>query len=160
MERGKALFVESTERRIVRASRYVDASARTVFELLADPAQHSTWDGNGNLADAPSDQRVNGIGDVFIAVLSGGSIRENHVVEFDEGRLIAWMPAERGAEPIGHLWRWHVEEAHDEGVLVTHVYDWTNLHDERRHDRARWTTSDRLAASIDGLAILAEVFQE
>ncbi len=95
---GKALVVESTERRIVRASRYVNASSKAVFELLADPARRSQWDGNGNVADAPIDQRVSGVGDVFMAVPSGGSIRENHVVEFDEGRLIAWMPAEPGAD--------------------------------------------------------------
>jgi len=30
-----------------------------------------------------------------------GAIRENHVVEFDEGRRIAWMPAEAGKRPLG-----------------------------------------------------------
>ena len=39
---------------------------------------------------------------------------------------------------------------------VTHTYDWTELHDEARLERARSTTSDRLAASVDRLASLAE----
>ena len=41
--------------------------------------------------------------------LTSGSIRENHVVEFDEGRLIAWRPSEPGAQPPGHLWRWELD---------------------------------------------------
>lgn len=38
-----------------------------------------------------------------------GNVRENNVVEFDEGRRIAWKPAELGQEPPGHLWRWELE---------------------------------------------------
>ena len=35
-----------------------------------------------------------------------GNTRENHVVEFEEGRRIAWRPAEPGEEPPGHVGRW------------------------------------------------------
>ncbi len=41
--------------------------------------------------------------------LTQGSIRENRVVEFDEGRRLAWLPSEPGQEPPGHLWRWELE---------------------------------------------------
>jgi hypothetical protein len=41
---------------------------------------------------------------------------------------------------------------------VTHVYDWTRLTDEGRLPRARATTADRLRASLDRLAALAEEF--
>ena len=41
---------------------------------------------------------------------------------------------------------------------MTHTYDWTELTDESRFERARWTTADRLMASIDRLAVLAESF--
>jgi hypothetical protein len=39
---------------------------------------------------------------------------------------------------------------------VTHTYDWTQLEDEQRVPRARATTADKLRASLDRLAALAE----
>jgi hypothetical protein len=78
------------------------------------------------------------------------------VVEFQEGRLIAWKPSEQGGTPPGHLWRWELEPLEDGRTRVTHTYDWTELEDEQRLARARATTSDKLAASVDRLAALAE----
>jgi hypothetical protein len=124
--------------------------------MIADPSRHPEWDGNDNLAAAAHGQRVRSVGDVFSMTLTMGSVRENHVVEFVEGRLIAWKPAEPGQPPVGHLWRWEVEPIDDECSLVVHTYDWTDLNDESRYRRARATTSERLAASIDRLAALVE----
>jgi uncharacterized protein YndB with AHSA1/START domain len=142
--------------RIVSASRAVHAPADRVFELIADPARQPEWDGNDNLREAAPGQRVRAVGDVFVMTTTKGSVRENHVVEFDEGRLIAWTPAEPGLPPPGHLWRWELEPLDDERCLVTHTYDWTNLTDETRLPRARATTIDRLADSVDRLAAIAE----
>ena len=86
-----------------------------------------------------------------------GSVRENHVVEFEEGRRVAWTPAERGQRPPGHLWRWELEPIGPGRTRVTHTYDWTRLTDDRRLPRARATTADSLRASLDRLAALAEV---
>ncbi|HWU46729.1 MAG TPA: SRPBCC family protein [Humibacter sp.] len=144
------------EIRITSASREIAASAATIFELIADPAQQPRWDGNENLAEAAPGQRVHGVGQVFVMTNRGGRVRENHVVEFEEGRQIAWLPAEQGKPPIGQLWRWELEELGPVRTLVTHTYDWTRLNDESRFERARATTSDRLAASIERLAALAE----
>ena len=44
--------------RVVSASREIAADAGRVFELIADPAQQPRWDGNDNLAEAASGQRV------------------------------------------------------------------------------------------------------
>ncbi len=85
-----------------------------------------------------------------------GSVRENHVVEFEEGRRIAWKPAEPGSAPPGHLWRWVLEPLDVARTRVIHTYDWTGLTDEKRLPRARATTPDRLQASLDRLAGLAE----
>lgn len=141
---------------IVSASRTIAADAATIFELIADPAHQPEWDGNDNLSEAPVGQRVHAVGDSFIMTTTKGKTRENHIVEFEEGRLIAWLPAEPGQEPPGHLWRWELEPQADGTTRVTHTYDWSRLTDPKRLDRARWTTSDRLAASIDRLAALAE----
>jgi uncharacterized protein YndB with AHSA1/START domain len=90
--------------RVVHASREIAAPAAQIFELIADPAQQPRWDGNDNLAEAPAGQRVRRAGDAFLMTTTAGKVRENQVVEFDEGRLIAWRPAEPGQQPPGHLW--------------------------------------------------------
>jgi uncharacterized protein YndB with AHSA1/START domain len=150
------MTTEQEAARVVSASREITASPEAIFELIADPAQQPRWDGNDNLATAPAGQRVRRAGDMFTMTLTQGSIRENHVVEFDEGRRIAWTPAEPGQRPPGHLWRWELEPIGASRTRVTCTYDWTRLTDEKRLPRARATTADRLRASLDRLAALAE----
>jgi uncharacterized protein YndB with AHSA1/START domain len=144
------------EQRVVSATRTINAPAARIFELIADPAEQPRWDGNDNLAHADTGQRVRRAGDVFRMVLTGdGAVRENHVVEFEEGRRIAWMPAEPGGAPIGHVWRWELVPDGVDRTVVTHTYDWSRLTDEKRFRRARATTEDKLLASIDRLADVA-----
>jgi len=144
------------EQRIASASRDIAAPAGTIFDLIADPAKQIRWDGNDNLAEAADGQRVHGVGEVFAVTTTSGVVRENHVVEFEEGERIAWKPAEPGQPPIGHLWRWELQPVGDATTRVTHTYDWTDLYDEKRLQRARWTTPERLRASMDRLAEIAE----
>jgi uncharacterized protein YndB with AHSA1/START domain len=142
--------------KVVSASREIAAPADKIFELIADPSGQPRWDGNDNLAEAQAGQRVQAVGDVFTMTLTTGSVRTNHIVEFEEGRLIAWRPSEPGREPPGHLWRWRLKPVDDSLTLVTHTYDWSRLTDEMRLPRARATTADKLKASVDRLAELAE----
>lgn len=144
------------------ARREIAAAPDVIFELIADPAQQPRWDGNGNLTEAAAGQRVHAVGDVFRMMVHSGTVRENHIVEFEEGRRIAWLPSEEGKAPPGHLWRWEIEPLEDGPAggsvrsRVTHTYDWTNLTEEKRLERARATTADNLAASIERLATLSE----
>ncbi len=142
------------EVRVVSATAEVPAAAAMIFEAIADPSRQPSWDGNDNLATAEPNQRVRSVGDVFVMTLTNGAVRENHVVEFEEGRRIGWRPAEPGQSPVGHLWRWKLEPIDDNRTHVTHTYDWTDLHDENRLPRARSTTSESLAASIHRLSLL------
>ena len=142
--------------RVVSASRDVAAGADLIFELIADPAQQPRWDGNDNLAEAAPGQRIRSVGEAFVMTTTKGNLRENHVVEFVEGRSIAWRPAEPGQEPPGHLWRWELDPIDLSHTRVTHTYDWTELTDEKRLPRARATTADKLEASLERLAALAE----
>ena len=150
------MSAEQDAPRVVSASREIAAAVEVIFELIADPAQQPRWDGNDNLAEAAAGQRVRAVGDVFTMTLTAGMVRENHVVEFEEGRRIAWHPSEVGRSQPGHLWRWELEPVGDSRTLVTHTYDWTQLTDRNRLPRARSTTPDRLQASLDRLAALAE----
>lgn len=142
--------------RILAYERITSARPDQVFALIADPAQQPRWDGNDNLAVAVEGQRVRAVGDVFVTTLTRNGARENHVVEFEEGRRIAWRPADPGAPPAGHLWRWELVPVDDARTLIRHTYDWTELTEPRRLARARATTVDSLQASVDRLAALAE----
>ena len=146
----------SEEQKIVSASRTVAASASAVFELIANPVKQPEWDGNDNLVEAPDSQRITAAGQTFDMHTTMGNVRRNHVVEFEEGRRIAWQPSEVEGAPFGHLWRWELEPLAEGQTRVTHTYDWSQLTDEKRFARARWTTSERLMASVDRLAAQAE----
>lgn len=148
---------EEHVQQVVNASRDIAAEATVIFDLIAEPTEQPRWDGNDNLAEAVPGQRVRAVGDVFTMTTKLGKVRENHVVEFVEGRRIAWRPAEPGKEPPGHLWRWELEPIDASSTRVTHTYDWTQLPEsDPRIERARATTSEWLQASLDRLAALAE----
>lgn len=141
---------------VVSASREIAAGADRIFEMIADPSQQPRWDGNENLSEASAEQRVRAVGDVFAMTTTTGAVRDNHVVDFVEGRRIAWRPSEQGGQPFGHEWRWELEPIDSARTRVTHTYDWSELTDENRFGRARATTSEMLQASIDRLAALSE----
>lgn len=145
-----------SEQRIISAQGVIHAPAETIFELIADPARQPEWDGNDNLSTAEGGQRVRGVGEVFTTVLTNGKVRPNEVVAFEEGRLIAWKPSPEGQPQPGHLWRWDLEKLDEARTKVTHTYDWTQLEDEQRLQRARRTTTQMLAASVERLGNLAE----
>ncbi|MBO4236331.1 polyketide cyclase [Pseudonocardia alni] len=151
-------LVTDTSPTVVRSSREIAAAPGTIFELVADPARQPEWDGNDNLAEAAPGQRVRAVGDVFSMLLTQGTVRDNRVVEFTEGRRVAWLPSEPGSPPPGHLWRWELEPVDAGRTRVTCTYDWTGLDpdDAFRQRRARATTADRLRASLDRLAVVAE----
>lgn len=151
-----AVSADSDVPHVVISHREIAADPERIFELIADPSQQPRWDGNDNLAEAPTGQRVRGTGEVFTMRLTQGSVRENRVVEFKEGRRIAWLPSEPGQQPPGHLWRWELEPLGNASTRVTHSYDWSQLTDQNRFDRARATTPEMLRASLDRLAALAE----
>lgn len=141
--------------RVVSATGTIAAPVEVIFELIADPSRQPGWDGNDNLS-VSSSPRVRGTGEVFVMTITKGTERDNHVVEFEEGRRIAWCPADPGQPPAGHLWRWELEPVDDGHTRVTQTYDWTALRDPKRLPRARETSSAWLEASLGRLADLAE----
>lgn len=109
------------EQRSVSVSRVIDEPAERVFTVLADPAMHALIDGSGTVRDtkAPAHLRL-ALGARFGMSMKLGVPYgiTNEVVEFEEGRLIAWRHFG------GHRWRWQLEPV-DGGTRVTETFDWS-----------------------------------
>ena len=98
----------------------IDAPPAAVFAVLADPRAHADFDGSDTVRSSISGPDRLGLGSQFGV---GMRIRlpyriTNEVVEFEEGRRIAW-------QHFGHH-RWRYElEAVGTGTRVTETFDWS-----------------------------------
>jgi uncharacterized protein YndB with AHSA1/START domain len=112
----------------VSVERVVRAAPQEVFAVLADPRRHREIDGSGTLRDT-----VDGPPRLFRGArfgmrmqLGGPYAMTNTVVEFEEGRRIAWQP--RPANPVaalvigGRIWRYELEPV-EGGTLVRETWD-------------------------------------
>lgn len=107
------------EHRLVSASTVVRAPADQVFDLLADPARHPVLDGSGTVRAL-----VRGPDRLFLGARFAMAMRiglpyavVNRVVEFDEGRRIAWTHVSRA------LWRYELEPAGPTSTRVLETFD-------------------------------------
>lgn len=107
-------------RRQISESRVIDARPEEIFELLADPQQHPRIDGSGSVLAARGSKRRLALGMKFGMDMKMGAGYKilNTVVEFEEGRLIAWRHFN------GHRWRWELAPV-DGKTLVTETFDWS-----------------------------------
>lgn len=107
--------------RQVSETRVIAAPPQAIFELLADPANHPLIDGSGSVIAARGSRRRLALGMKFgMDMKIGASYRIlNTVVEFDEGRLIAWRHFN------GHRWRWQLKPLGDGFTEVTESFDWS-----------------------------------
>ena len=108
----------------VAVTRPIAAPAATIFALLADPTKHSSFDGSGTVrrAAAAAPTRLT-LGARFgMDMRLGMPYRiTNTVVEFEEGRRIAWRHVG------GHVWRYVLDASADgTATVVTEEFDWTN----------------------------------
>jgi hypothetical protein len=155
--------------RSLSASRNVPLGAARLFAVLSDPVRHPVIDGSGMVRRAITTEPVTKVGDVFRMVVYHPAVGEyetdNHVVEFEPERRIAWAPGPAGGDPAGWRWIW---ELGDEGefTVVAHTYDWSGITDEAVLQRISFplvsaeqmgTSIERLAAAVSsGLAGRAE----
>lgn len=106
----------------VSTSRVIDADRQRIFDVLADPAMHAVIDGSGTVVDAQDGgpDRLEAGARFGMSMKLGAPYRIlNTVVEFEEGRLIAWRHFH------GHRWRYELEDAPGSGTRVTETFDWS-----------------------------------
>ncbi|MGH1489688.1 MAG: SRPBCC family protein [Acidimicrobiales bacterium] len=110
-----------TEKRIVSAEREIAGDAGTIFDLLADPANHQLFDGSDTVvAGHPSNPDRLSLGAKFgMSMRMGVPYRmTSEVVEFEEDRVIAWRHFGH------HVWRYQLEPTADGKTLVTESFNW------------------------------------
>lgn len=154
---------------VVTEKRLVRASAGDIFDVLADPARHADIDGSGSVRNARTGNPARlHLGARFAMDMRLGAAYRitNEVVEFEEGRRIAWRHFN------GHVWRyvltpaapaeggeWADFDGGDQRVtLVTEQWDPTPARHRvglillgfpRRNRRGMRATLARLAAAVE-----------
>jgi uncharacterized protein YndB with AHSA1/START domain len=140
---------------VARATRLIPASAADIFELLASPAQHALIDGSGTVRGVQPRTPVRlAAGARFGMQMKVGAPYKimNEVVEFEEGRRIAWRHF------AGHVWRYQLEPVGPDATQVTEEFDPTEsrsplilrlLNASRRNQRSIEQTLIRLEQWAD-----------
>jgi uncharacterized protein YndB with AHSA1/START domain len=118
------------KKRQVSTSRVIAADRQRIFDLLADPAIHPVIDGSGTVREVRGEapERLT-YGSKFGMSMKMGApyAIANTVVEFDEGRRLAWRHYH------GHRWRYELEDVAtgagpdgtQPGTRVTETFDWS-----------------------------------
>ncbi len=98
----------------------VAAAPEEVFDLLADPRAHPSFDGSGSVRSLVSGPQRLTLGSRFgMRMRKGAPYRtQNTVVEFEENRLIGWRHFGH------HVWRYELEPLPGGGTRITETFDW------------------------------------
>lgn len=115
--------------------RTINAPSAEVFEVLSNPERHVELDGSGFIKSDEKSNRIEQVGDVFTMNMEGDHMggeyqTENHVVGYDENKLLAWQTAPAGSEPPGWQWVWELESEGSDTTLVRLTYDWDKVTDQ------------------------------
>ena len=119
----------------ITASRTIDAPADTLFSVLSNPERHAELDGSGLVQSDDKSDRITAVGQMFTMNMHwekmGGDYKtDNHVVGFDENKLLAWETAPQGQQPPGWQWVWELEPQGPDSTKVSVTYDWSSVTDK------------------------------
>ena len=113
-------MTHDTKTKIVSVERFVPVAPGLIFEVLADPRQHSKIDGSGSVkaARVSAPPRLSLDAKFTMDMNIGVPYKmTNTVVEFEENRRIAWQHFG------GHIWRYILEPV-DGGTKVVEQFDY------------------------------------
>ncbi|MGO4957681.1 SRPBCC family protein [Luteococcus sp. Sow4_B9] len=138
--------------------RVVPASPQEVFDLLARPDQHRTFDGGGTVQSQVSGPERLSLGAEFRMGMKIGLpyATGNRVVEFVEGERIAWQTGViRNGRLLlgGQVWRFELQDRGDGSTLVKESYDLTSARGGSLINRvAGSATEANMRATLERLA--------
>jgi uncharacterized protein YndB with AHSA1/START domain len=129
------------------ATRVINASPATIFDLLADPRRHADFDGSTTVVEvkqAPARLYLGATFSMDMKIRIGYRVK-NVVVEFEEGRTIAWHHFAQ------FVWRYDLEEVPG-GTKVTESFNYDKpwafviiaLGWPERNERAMQATLERI----------------
>lgn len=152
---GAERCTEHEAERVVARSIDVVARPHEVFDLLANPHRHSTFDGSGSVRG-----RVSGPDRLVLGSRFGMRMRigltytiRNTVVEYEPERKIAWRHFN------GHRWRYRLEPLDEDRTRVIEAFDWSTaraprllewIGAPRKNARAIERTLERLKGVVEG----------
>lgn len=138
-------------RRSVSAVRVVAAPAAAVFAPLADPRQHTTFDGSSSLHEVREGPERLFLGATFAMNMRVGVayVTRNVVVDFIENRTIAWHHF------VHSVWRYELHDVPG-GTRITESFTYDNpaglvvmaLGFPERNRRSMEATLERLDALV------------
>lgn len=119
----------------VSASATIEASAKDIFGVLADPASHAAIDGTGWVRSNSDNTRLTGAGQVFRMSMYHPNHPDknyetaNQIEVFDPPTAISWRTgydADDGTLRFGGwTWRYDLAPAGPASTTVTLTYDWS-----------------------------------
>lgn len=115
----RAEILDTSDPYIRSARITINAPAQTIFDVIADPRQHSAIDGSGTVRGTLSGPTRLSLGAKFGMSMQIGLpyTISNTVVEFDEGRRIGWCHLGR------HTWRYELDPVDANTTIVTETFD-------------------------------------
>ena len=152
----------------LEVSRRIEASAHSIFEILASPGRHIDFDGSDMLRGSTYEGLITSVGESFMMKmhrLGEDYLIINHVVEFDQDKCIIWEPAPgdisraQGNDPskigiaAGYRWGYVLTPEGDNATVVTEIFDFSALSDDLLRDDGSWinghnTLKESMAASL------------
>lgn len=119
----------------VSASRTIDAPAEKIFDVLSNPERHAQIDGSGMVQSDDKTDRITATGQVFTMNMHwdkmGGDYKtDNHVIGYEENKLLAWATTPAGEEPAGWEWIWEITSQGSDSAEVSITYDWSAVTDK------------------------------
>ncbi|TSI11915.1 SRPBCC family protein [Brevibacterium aurantiacum] len=120
---------------MITASRTLDASTDSIFDVLSNPENHALIDGSGMVQSDDKTDRITGVGQVFSMNMNwdklGGDYKtDNHVIGFEQNKLLAWKTAPSGKQPPGWEWVWELTPQGPDATEVKVTYDWSAVTDK------------------------------
>lgn len=152
----------------LEVSRRIEASAHSIFQILASPQRHVDLDGSDMLRGAVDEGPITKVGDSFMMKmhrLGDDYLMLNHVVEFDRDERIFWEPSpgdisraegkdpSKIGVPAGYRWGYVLTPEGDNATVVTEIFDYSALSDDLLRDGGSWinghnTLKESMAASL------------